>query len=159
MPIIELSTLISALRERVFDLSRSIEAHQDSAEGTQERAVAGVTSGLVALNDEVTWEARHFGCTQKLTIRVTVFDRPQHFQDIRISGAFKQMVHDHEFLSHPGGTLMIDHFEFQSPLGLFGKVFDHFFLTAHMRRFLLRRNSVLKRLAESQAWINYLGSG
>jgi ligand-binding SRPBCC domain-containing protein len=141
----------------VFDLSRSIEAHQDSAEGTDERAVAGVIRGLVGLNDEVTWEARHFGFIQKLTIRVTAFDRPQHFQDILISGAFKRMVHNHEFLNHLGGTLMIDHFEFQSPLSVFGTVFDWLFLTRHMRRFLLHRNSVLKKLAESQEWTRYLG--
>jgi hypothetical protein len=45
MAVIELSTVIRAPRERVFDLARSIEAHQDSTEGTEERAVAGVTKG------------------------------------------------------------------------------------------------------------------
>lgn len=61
MPLIELSTLICAPRDRVFDLFRSIDAHQDSTQGTHERAVAGVISGLIGMNDEVTWEARHFG--------------------------------------------------------------------------------------------------
>ena len=61
MPVIELQILIDAPRERVFDLSRSIDAHQDSAEGTDERAVAGVTSGLLGLGEDVTWEARHLG--------------------------------------------------------------------------------------------------
>lgn len=40
MPIIELSTVICAPRERVFDLARSIVAHQDSTGGTEERGVA-----------------------------------------------------------------------------------------------------------------------
>jgi hypothetical protein len=71
MSLIELSTLISAPREQVFDLARSIEAHQDSTEGTKEQAVAGVTHGLIGLNDEVTWEARHFGVRQRLTVRIT----------------------------------------------------------------------------------------
>ena len=64
MPIIELSTLIRAPRERVFDLARSIDAHRHTTGGTEERAVAGVTSGLIAMDDEVTWEARHFGVRQ-----------------------------------------------------------------------------------------------
>lgn len=55
MAVIELETVIYAPKERVFDLARSIDAHQDSTEGTQERAVAGVTSGLLGLNEEVTW--------------------------------------------------------------------------------------------------------
>src|SRR6266436_6535066 len=128
--LIEISTLISAPRDRVFDLARSIDAHQDSTEGTQERAIAGVTSGLIGLNDQVTWEARHLGLRQRLTVRVTAFDRPRHFQDVMISGAFKSMAHDHEFADHPEGTLMSDRFEFKSPLGILGAIVDRAFLTA-----------------------------
>jgi ligand-binding SRPBCC domain-containing protein len=156
MPLFELSTVISAPRERVFDLARSIDAHQDSALGTKERAVAGVTSGLIGLDEEVTWKARHFGLTQTLTVRVTEFIRPAHFQDIMITGAFKRMRHDHQFLEHPNGTLMIDRFDFESPLGILGGLIDRFFLSAYMRRFLTKRNHVLKRLAESQEWRRYL---
>ena len=156
MPVIKLTTVICAPRTRVFDLARSIDAHQDSTEGTQERAVAGVTKGLIGQNDEVTWEARHFGVRQRLRVRVTVFDPPNHFQDIMVSGAFKRMIHDHEFSNHPTGTLMSDRFEFESPFGIFGEIADRFFLTAYMRRFLIRRNDVLKRLAESDGWKRYI---
>jgi ligand-binding SRPBCC domain-containing protein len=156
MPVIELTTLIRAPRERIFDLARSIDAHQDSTGGTEERAVAGVKHGLIGMDDEVTWEARHFGVRQRLTVRVTVFDRPKHFQDIMISGAFKSMVHDHEFAEHPAGTLMRDRFAFNSPLGILGRIVDVLFLAAYMRRFIARRNEVLKRLAESSEWRRYL---
>jgi ligand-binding SRPBCC domain-containing protein len=57
---------------------------------------------------------------QRLTVRVTAFNRPQHFQDIMVAGAFKSMRHDHEFFEHPNGTLMVDRFEFQSPFGILG---------------------------------------
>jgi ligand-binding SRPBCC domain-containing protein len=156
MPVIELSTVIHAPRERVFDLARSIDAHQDSTRGTEERAVAGVTKGLIGLNEEVTWEARHFGVRQRLTVRVTGFDRPSHFRDVMIAGAFKSMVHDHWFVEHPDGTLMRDRFEFQSPLGLLGAMADRLFLTTYMRGFIVRRNEVLKQLAESTEWTRYL---
>src|SRR5437899_11645138 len=136
MPVIELSTVIRAPRERVFDLARSIDAHQDSTGGTEERAVAGVTSGLIGMNDEVTWEAQHLGVRQRLTVRVTAFDRPRHFQDVMVSGAFKRMVHDHEFAEHPEGTLMRDRFEFESPLGILGRIANGLFLASYMRRFL-----------------------
>ena len=156
MPVIQLSTLISAPRERVFDLARSIDAHQDSTEGTSERAIAGVTRGLIGLNDEVTWEARHLGLKQRLTVRVTEFNYPQHFQDIMVAGAFKSMKHDHEFLELPTDTQMNDRFEFQSPLGVLGRIVDQVFLRAYMERFLIQRNSILKKLAESKEWSRYL---
>jgi len=156
MPVIELTTVIRAPRERVFDLARSIDAHQDSAGGTEERAVAGVTKGLIGMDGEVTWEARHFGVRQRLTVRVTAFERPKHFQDVMVSGAFKSMVHDHEFTEHPAGTLMSDRFEFRSPLGILGAIVDRVFLASYMRRFIVRRNEVLKQLAESAEWSRYL---
>jgi len=156
MLIIRLFTSIAAPPERVFDLARSIDAHQRSAEGTHERAVAGVTHGLIGMGDEVTWEARHFGIRQRLTVRVTEFERPARFRDIMVSGAFKSMKHDHEFIPRPPGTLMVDRFEFESPFGILGRIVDRIFLFAYMRRFLRRRNQVLKALAESEDWRRYV---
>jgi ligand-binding SRPBCC domain-containing protein len=156
MPVVELSMLIRAPRERVFDLARSIDAHQESTAGTEERAVAGVVKGLIGLGGEVTWEARHLGVKQRLTVRITAFERPKFFQDSMVSGAFKSMAHDHRFEEHPDGTLMTDRFEFRSPLGFLGKLADRLFLTSYMRRFLIRRNETLKQLAESDDWRRYL---
>jgi ligand-binding SRPBCC domain-containing protein len=156
MAIIGLSTNIDAPAERVFDLARSIDAHVASADATGERAVEGVKSGLIGLGDEVTWEARHFGIKQRLRVRVTAFDRPHHFQDTMVRGAFKLMIHDHVFETRDGGTLMHDRFEFEAPLGLLGRLVEHLLLTRYMRRFLMRRNEVLKRMAEGQEWQAFL---
>ena len=156
MRTIVLFTLINAPRERVFDLARSIDAHQKSTEKTHERAVAGVTTGLIGVNGEVTWEARHLGIRQRLTVRITAFDRPSHFQDVMVRGAFKRMTHDHTFVETGRGTQMLDRFEFESPFGILGRMVDRFFLFGYMRRFLIRRNCQLKRLAEAEEWRNYL---
>ena len=68
MPVIETETLVAAPIEQVFDLSRSIDFHQESTPGTNERAVAGRASGLIELGETVTWEATHFGVRQRLTL-------------------------------------------------------------------------------------------
>lgn len=156
MPVLELQTVINAPAERVFDLARSIEAHQDSAGHTGERAVDGVISGLIGLNETVTWEARHLGVRQRLTVRITKYDSPMHFQDVMIKGAFREMRHDHFFERADERTIMRDRFEFRSPGGPLGWLFDRIFLTGYMRRFLERRNAALKQAAESDAWMRYL---
>ncbi|HVU15275.1 MAG TPA: SRPBCC family protein [Candidatus Didemnitutus sp.] len=156
MAVIELETVIDAPLERVFDLARSIDAHQDSTTGTSERAVEGVTSGLLGPDEEVTWEARHLGVTQRLRVKMTRFDRPRHFQDVMLKGTFSHMQHDHRFEGRDGRTLMIDRFEFQSPLGLLGRMVDRLFLAGYMRRFIVKRNAILKQTAESEAWKKYL---
>jgi ligand-binding SRPBCC domain-containing protein len=156
MTVIEIKTEIAAPPHRVFDLARSIDAHQHSTAGTRERAVAGVTHGLIGMGDEVTWEAIHFGIKQRLTVRITECERPFRFQDVMVSGAFKSMKHDHQFVAQPSGTLMLDRFEFESPFGILGRMVDGLFLSAYMRHFLVRRNQVLKELAESENWKKYI---
>jgi ligand-binding SRPBCC domain-containing protein len=156
MPTIHLRTLIYAPKERVFDLARSIDAHQDTAEGTSERAVAGVTTGLLGPEEEVTWEACHFGVKQRLRIKMTKFSRPSHFQDVMLEGAFKHLSHDHLFEENDGKTTMSDGFEFSAPLGILGRIVEFLFLTRYMRRFLERRNVILKHTAESHEWKKYL---
>ena len=58
---------LNADKEIVFDLSRSIDLHKLSTVHTNETAIAGRTSGLIGLNESVTWRAKHFGIYQKLT--------------------------------------------------------------------------------------------
>jgi len=71
MPKLSILTIIRAPIERCFDLARSIDLHVESMKHTGEKAVAGVTSGLIGLGQEVTWEARHFTVRQRLTSRIT----------------------------------------------------------------------------------------
>lgn len=81
MALIELTTIINANRELVFDLSRSIDLHTVSAKQTKEKAIAGKTSGLIGLNETVTWRAKHFGFNQNLTTKITSYNRPYSFTD------------------------------------------------------------------------------
>ena len=151
MPLIQLRTTIDAPVEHVFDLSRSIDAHMVSAQGTHERAVAGRTSGFIELGETVTWEARHFGIKQRLTVKITAMNRPHSFEDVMIQGAFRSMRHQHEFSRVGNSTRMSDAFHFSAPFGFFGSLAERLFLTAYMKRFLVKRNRILKQMAESNS--------
>ena len=157
MPRIELLTTIHAPVGRVFDLARSIDLHRDSLAATGEKAVGGVTSGLIGPGETVTWRARHFGVWQHLTSRITSFEPPHRFGDCMVRGAFKRFDHEHHFTAQSGGTtLMRDVFDFDAPLGPLGRLANRLFLTRYMRRFLLVRNATLKAAAESDRWRRYL---
>ena len=152
MPIIHLTTEIAAPIDRCFDLARSVELHMHSTAGTGETIVGGVRSGLMGFGDEVTWRAYHLGVWQRLTSKITAFDRPRHFRDSMVRGAFARFDHDHLFEDVHGRTVMRDVFDFSSPLGPLGRLADTLFLTAYLRRFLERRNRVLRAVAESDEW-------
>jgi len=147
---IELVTCIAAPRARCFDLSRRVEVHVQSAGRSAERAIAGRTSGLLSLGEEVTWRARHFGVSLTLTSRITAFRRPEYFQDSMVRGPLASLVHDHHFADDgAGGTLMRDAFSFRAPFSVFGRLAEVAFLTRHFRAFLEARNREIKRIAES----------
>ncbi len=152
MPRIELRTEIKADKEIVFDLSRSIDLHKISTEHTNETAIAGKISGLIGLNESVTWRAKHFGIYQKLTSKITEFDRTNYFADEMVSGAFSEFKHEHHFTELNGGTLMIDFFEYKSPFGILGKLADKLFLKKYMTDLLTERNRIVKEFAESDKW-------
>lgn len=156
MPIIELHTWIAAPVPRVFDLCRSVDVHVATAAATGERPIAGTTTGLLALGDEVTWSARHLGWRWQLTSCITEFARPRHFRDSMVTGVFARFDHDHDFEVENGMTRVRDRFDFTSPCGLLGRVADTLLITRHMRRFLAGRMAALKRLAESDAWTQFL---
>jgi ligand-binding SRPBCC domain-containing protein len=156
MASIELETAINAPIDRVFDLSRSIDAHQFSTSSSKEKAISGRTSGLINLGENVEWEARHFGITQRLSVTITEFHRPNHFRDEMINGAFSMMAHDHYFENDNGVTQMRDVFKFKAPLGVLGLLAEKIFLIRYMRNFLIERNKILKFLAEGDEWKRFL---
>jgi ligand-binding SRPBCC domain-containing protein len=153
---IKLNTLIDAPIERCFDLARSIDLHLRSAHQTQERAIAGISSGLISHEEEVEWQARHFGFTFTMRVRITEFKRPSFFRDQQIHGPFKSFVHDHAFSSEGKATLMSDRLEFESPMGFLGSILDMLVINRHLEKFLITRNAAIKAAAESDLWHQYL---
>lgn len=153
MPVIKLITPVQAPATRCFDLSLSIDLHIISTSHTGERAIAGTTTGLIGLGETVTWRARHFGVWQKLTTKITAYDRPRFFVDEMVKGAFKRFRHEHYFLENGEGiTTITDVFDYQSPLGRLGRIADGLFLKRYMTNLLEERNQVIKQYAETEQW-------
>ena len=152
MPRIEIRTEINASKEIVFDLSRSIDLHKISTEHTNEEAIGGKTSGLIEMNESVTWKAKHFGIVQTLTSKISAFDKPNYFSDEMVKGVFKKFKHEHHFSDSQNGTLMTDFFYYESPLGFLGRIADKLFLKKYMTELLSHRNLIIKNFAESEKW-------
>lgn len=105
MPTIRIETKIKSKIEICFDLSRSIDLHQISTAKSNEKAIDGITTGLISVGEFVTWQAIHFGIKQNLTSKITQFRRPYHFRDEQMKGAFKYIIHDHNFGQMLPGSL------------------------------------------------------
>ncbi|MGN9779900.1 SRPBCC family protein [Nonomuraea sp. ZG12] len=145
----EVITHVLAPPERVFAESLSVEAHTASMSASGERAVAGVTSGRLTLGDQVTWQARHFGVTWRLTSVISACVPPASFVDEQVAGPFRRWWHEHRFEDDgDGGTLMRDVIDFAAPAGPLGRMAEALVLRRHMTRLILRRNRHLKTVTE-----------
>jgi len=153
MPRIELTTYINSSKEIVFDLSRSVELHKISTQKTKEEVVAGKMTGLIGLDESVTWRAKHLGFYQDLTSKITEYKYPEYFVDEMQKGAFKSFRHEHYFIEEfENKVKMIDVFDYVSPLGFLGRLIDKIFLKKYLIKLLVERNKVIKEFAETDAW-------
>ena len=128
---------------------RDIRIHTETTMQTNEKAVAGVTDGMIGLGQTVTFEGTHFGMRQRLTVQVTAFERPHLFVDEMTEGNFRSFKHIHEFVRVRSGTLMRDKIIWTSPFGILGKLVDKLLLESHLRNLVTTRNARLKQLAET----------
>lgn len=149
MPVIRTELQIRAQIEVCFDLFRDMSLHSQSVKHTKERVIDGAT-GLIGAGEFVTFEAVHLGVRQRLTTRIVEFEAPYRFVGEMVRGAFKRFRHTHEFVPTEEGTLLIDTFDYTSPLGPLGRLADVLFLERHMRNFLEHRNLYIKQIAEAK---------
>jgi ligand-binding SRPBCC domain-containing protein len=153
---IKLTTRIEAPAMRCFLLSLNVDLHMDSTARTRERAVAGVTHGLIGHGESVTWEGRHFGFILRHTSRIVEYEAPGFFRDVMTKGVFRSFVHDHYFEEAAGGTVMQDELEFAAPLNFLGTLAEKLVLRDYLVEFLAERNALIKQVAESEQWRQYL---
>lgn len=148
MTTIQLKTNYYAPIETVFDTNRNIDIHQQTASKTNEVAIAGITSGLINKNETVTWKGKHFGLYIQHQSIISEMIFPTYFVDEQLKGHFKSFKHQHFFEQKEKYVEVTDILEYETPFGIFGKLFDKLFLKKHLTNFIQQRNEILKTLIE-----------
>jgi ligand-binding SRPBCC domain-containing protein len=155
METIRLMTWIDAPVERCFKLSASIDLHLASAASIGEKAVDGVTTGLIGDGEMVTWNARHFGLRLHHASRIDGWRPYAYFRDVMVEGIFQRYEHEHFFAVMDDGTRMRDELRFSLPGGPLGRLVKAL-VRKHLIALLTSRNATIKRVAESEEWHRYL---
>ena len=157
------SILIHAPIERLFALSTSLAIVERElgmrpvASHTSEQKAR--TTGQVTAGDTVRWQGMQLGFPNHHVslISADTWQPPLFFQDRRIAGRFRSFEHDHRFTQQPGGSVLLaDEVRFTMPFGWPGRLVGRTVLIPHIRRLLRRRFRLLKHLAESGEWRQYI---
>lgn len=125
----------------LFDISLDVDAHVSSMQQSDERAIAGVTSGMIGLGETVTWRARHFGIWFTMTSKITALEKPARFVDEQVRGPFTTFVHEHRFEPVGEGARMTDVITVGSPI--LGRLAERAILVPYLRRLITARNAQL----------------
>ena len=122
--------------------------------------VEGRTGGLVTAGDTVRWEGLQLGFAKYHVSRIVphTWDPPHFFQDRMIAGRFRSFEHDHSIIEAANGTFLDDCIRFTMPLGWAGDLVGRVVLVPHILGLMRRRFALLKRLAETEEWRDYLPS-
>ena len=144
-------TLVQAPMERCFKLTINIDLQMAA---THEKAVAGVTSGLIGPGETVTWRGSFIG-TRTYQNLVEVWRPYSYFRDIMISGPFNAYEHEHHFAPMNDGTRIRDEVRFTASRGLLGPLTESL-LERKVVAYLQKRNALIKQVAESDQWHQYL---
>lgn len=150
MTAIQLTTIINAPIAKVFDLNRDIGIHLLSTSQSKEEVIAGRTLGLIEKNETVTWRAKHFGVYLTHKSHIPEMEIPFRFVDVMIEGQFASFRHTHSFEQKEGITVMTDQIVYETPFGIFGKLFDILILKRYLTGFIRKRNIAIKEIAENQ---------
>ena len=129
---IKITTTIKAPIEIVFDTCRNIDIHQYSASKTNEKAIAGKTSGLINKGETVTWKGKHFGVYIQHESIISEMEFPIYFADEQLKGHFKSFKHEHIFIQNENQTIMTDILEYETPFSVFGKLFNKLVLKSSL---------------------------
>jgi ligand-binding SRPBCC domain-containing protein len=147
--------LIHAPIERCFALSTHL-AIVERELGMH--PVEGRTGGLVMAGDTVRWEGIQLGFFNyhvSLIVPET-WNLPYFFQDRMIAGRFRNFEHNHRLLETTRGTFLDDEIRFTMPLGWPGWLIGRVILVPHILGLMRRRFNLLKRIAETDEWRNYI---
>lgn len=156
MEIIRLGTWIDAPVERCFLLSLSVDLHVATTLSTRDKTSAGATERTIGEGDTLTFKGPHFGVHWRHSTVIEKLRPHSYYRDVMIAGPFQHFEHDHYFAPMDDGTRMRDEVRFSSSGGLFGRLRTRMFLRKQLKAFLMERNTMIKRLAESEDWHKYL---
>ena len=156
---------IRAPIERCFALSTRIELVQRTL---GMKLIGDLTTGHITANSRVTWQGWKFGLPTTHHTLITAFEPPHtltsgktaFFQDTQERGRFAFFQHDHHFheemLTNTPITTLRDEIRFALPFGPLGRLAANCLLAPHIRKLAHQRFALIKQLAETDAWREWL---
>jgi ligand-binding SRPBCC domain-containing protein len=171
LPTIVETIAIHAPIERCFALSTRVELVQRTL---GMKLIGGVTTGHITADSRVIWSGWKFGLPTKHHTLITAFAPPHRgrigdlaaefdgqsvawFEDSQERGRFSSFCHLHLFRQYRYDVRLEDRVHFELPFGPLGRLAATLILAPHIRKLARQRFAMIKQLAETEDWREWLG--
>lgn len=156
MSVIRIETHIKSDVKLVYNLSRSPELYEISAQKLNQEVYKKSGSGLVGEGEVVTWKTKMFGNERSLSVKVKTMKACRHIEEEMSKGSFESFKHLHLFRERKESILMINIIEYEVSLGVLGKLADMIFIKDYISKWINVRTKLIKEYAESDKWKSIL---
>ena len=163
MRIVE-SVSLAVPPERVTDLVRSVELHEQTSAPIEGRAAGGRVGGLAEPGDRTTWRATFFGVRANVTVE-TVAVEPGRAVRERLVGTPAETFplaafgHVYRVDARPDGCVLWDTFTVRLVGGALGELATRALLRRRMTALVRHRLAEVRRVAEGDAWRAFVTPG
>jgi len=148
MPIFEQRTRIAAPPERVFAFHERHDALEMLLPPWENARVIEKTPGI-DVGTRVVLEMALGPIKQRVEAVHTAYEKGRMFQDRIVRGPFAKWVHTHRMdPDGAGGTWLVDHIEYELPLGALGQIFGGPFARRKLEKMFAYRHEVTKKACE-----------
>jgi hypothetical protein len=149
MPVFEKRTRIAAPPERVFAFHARPEALTLLMPPWEHARVIEKTPGL-DVGTRAVVEVRVGPIKQRIEAEHIAYEEGRMFRDTMRRGPFAKWVHTHTMEPDgAGGTWLVDHVEYELPLGALGQLGGGWFVRRKLSRMFDYRHEVTKKACEA----------
>ena len=148
MPTFEKRTRIHASPQEVFDFHARPDAFTKLIPPWEKMTLIEKTPGL-EVGVRTVVEIKMGPLKQRVVAEHTRYEAGRMFQDRQVSGPFAAWQHDH--VVEPdgeGGAYLVDHIEYELPLGPIGALFGGWMVRRRLERMFAHRHAVTKAACE-----------
>lgn len=94
----------------------------------------------------IDYRLRLFGLPFYWRTLIEAFDPISSFVDLQLKGPYRLWRHHHVFTDAPGGTLMLDHVQYEMPFGSLGSITRRLVVRRALNRIFDHRNATILKI-------------
>lgn len=107
--------------------------------------VVGKDTDKIKAGTLINYKLKVHGVPLNWKSQISNFIEDKTFTDEQLSGPYAKWVHQHDFISHKKGTLIVDEVVYKLPMGILGKLTAGYFVNRDVQNIFKYRSDIIRK--------------